>query len=410
MSDRVLLLIPTTSYRTSDFMDAAERLGVDVVVGTDRRQALEPTLPGHTVTLDLADPERRLDDVVELAEQAPFRAVIGVDDETTVAAALAAERLGLPHNPVAAVLASRDKHSSRMRLAAAGLRTPAFARFSMNDAPRGLAGEVGYPCVLKPLALSASRGVLRADDADQFVAAFRRIASILDERDVRRRGGDHGHLLVEGYLPGAEVALEGLLSDGELRMLALFDKPDPLEGPTFEETLFVTPSRLEGATVAAVLAETAAACRAIGLREGPIHAELRVNDGQPWLLEVAARAIGGLCSRSLRFGAGVSLEELILRHALGRDVCGLEREKRASGVLMLPIPRSGRLRGVSGIDDARAVEGIREITITMRAGARLVPLPEGHRYLGFVFAVADSPAEVEAALRRAQSRLVVEID
>jgi len=410
MAERVLLLIPTTSYKTRDFMDAAARLGVEVVVGSDRRQALETTMPGHTLTLDFRDPERRLGEILELARRAPLRAVIGVDDETTLAAAIAAERLGLPHNPIDAVRASRDKYATRGRLAAAGLCTPRFARVGLERPAAAAAGETGYPCVLKPLSLSASRGVLRANDPAEFVAAFRRIAGILAGREVAARAGDHEHLLVEDYLPGDEIAVEGLLVDAELRVLALLDKPDPLEGPTFEETLFVTPSRHPVAVQQAVAREVAAACRALGLREGPVHAELRVDEGTPWLLEVAARSIGGLCSRALRFGAGVSLEELILRHAVGRDVADLDRETTASGVLMLPVPRAGRLRGVSGIESAEAVPGIREVTITQHAGGELTPLPEGHRYLGFVFAAADSPSAVEVALRDAWSRLTVHID
>jgi biotin carboxylase len=409
MPERVLLLIPTTSYRTDDFMEAAGRLGVEVVVGTDRRQALESVLPGHTVALDLVDPERRLAAIVELAEAAPFRAVIGVDDETVLAAALAAERLGLAHNPVAAVAATRDKHTMRRRLADAGLRSPRFRRIPLDADLGRLAREVSYPCVVKPLALSASRGVLRANDPVELSAAFRRVAAILASPDARRRSGDHEHLLVEDYLPGSEVALEGLLVEGALRVLALFDKPDSPEGPTFEETMFVTPSRHGPAVRRAVAGETEAACRALGLVDGPVHAELRVDRGVPWMLEVAARTIGGLCARSLRFGTGVSLEEIVLRHALGRDVAGLRRERAASGVLMLPIPRAGKLLGVSGLDEARAVDGVREVSITMHEGADVTPLPEGHRYLGFVFATAPSPAEVEAALRRAQGRLRIRI-
>jgi biotin carboxylase len=302
MADRVLLLMPTTSYRARDFIDAAERLGIEVIVGTDRRQALENVLPGHTLTLDFADPQGRLGAILELDREKPLGAVIGVDDETTVMAALTSEALGLPHNPVASARAARDKYETRRAFAAAGLRGPRFERVSLRASPEIVAGEVGYPCVLKPTFLSASRGVLRADDSDSFVEAFRRVASILGEADIASRAGDRDHLLIEQYLPGAEVALEGLLEGGELRLLALFDKPDPLQGPTFEETLFVTPSRHGDELQRVVVREAARGCTALGLREGPIHAELRLHDGEPWLLEVAARTIGGLCSRALRFG------------------------------------------------------------------------------------------------------------
>jgi biotin carboxylase len=295
-------------------------------------------------------------------------------------------------------------------MSGAGLRVPAFRKLRIESDPSEAAALVDFPCVLKPLGLSASRGVIRADDPDAFVAAFRSVVSILEGADVRHKGSDTEHLLVEDYWPGREVALEGLLESGTLRVLALFDKPDPLEGPTFEETIYVTPSRLPDEIRPAVDREVAEGCRALGLSEGPVHAELRVHDGHPWLIEVAARTIGGLCSRALRFGAGITLEELVLRHALGRPARDESREKRASGVMMIPIPRAGILREVRGLESARASALIEEVTITMHRGARLEPLPRGDRYLGFIFARGDDPADVERALRDAHGRLTAEIE
>jgi biotin carboxylase len=259
--------------------------------------------------------------------------------------------------------------------------------------------------------LAASRGVIRADDDAEFAAAWRRIAAILSEPDVVRRGGPAAReILVEEFLPGEEVALEGLLEAGRLRVLALFDKPDPLNGPYFEETIYVTPSRLPADAQTHVADVAARAVAALGLVDGPIHAELRVRAGKAWVLEVAARSIGGLCSRTLRFGTGLSLEELILRHALGEGVDALARETRAAGVMMIPIPRAGVLQKVEGLDEAESVPGVDGVTISAHPGQRLVPLPEGFRYLGFLFARAQTPAEVEAALRRAHAALRFRID
>ncbi len=265
-------------------------------------------------------------------------------------------------------------------------------------------------CVLKPLSLAASRGVIRADDAAQFVAAAERIARILEAPDVAPLGETARQILIESYIPGVEVALEGLLVDGELNVLALFDKPDPLEGPFFEETIYTTPSRLAEADQQAIVEATRRAVAAVGLRGGPIHAELRVNARGPWVIEVAARSIGGLCARVLRFGAGVSLEELILRHAIGLENDTLERERRPAGVMMLPIPDAGVLRTVAGVDAARAVAGVDGVTITLPVGQVAVPLPEGNKYLGFIFAHGATPDEVEATLREANSCLDVTID
>ena len=267
-----------------------------------------------------------------------------------------------------------------------------------------------YPVVLKPTFLAASRGVIRADDPGQFVHAFRRIAALLDRPDVKDKGRDAARsILVEEFVPGFEVAVEGLLVGGRLIVLALFDKPDPLDGPYFEETLYVTPSRLSKETQRAIEATTADAARTVGLREGPIHAELRVDGHGPWLIELAARSIGGLCSRALRFGTGLSLEEVILRHALGGDVRDVRRESSASGVMMIPIPGAGLLAGVSGLESARGVKGIEEVTISATIGQPVVPLPEGSSYLVFIFARAASTDRVEAALREAHQRLAFDI-
>ena len=402
--ERALLLLPTTTYRTQAFLDAAGALGVEIVCASERPNVFEERAPDRLLTLDFDDPDAAAEGVRRFAETSRIDAVVGVDDRTTVVAAAIAERLGLPANPVGAVAAARNKLEMRRRLAAAGVPVPGFEPVSLDDDPAPVARAATYPCVLKPLALSASRGVIRADTPAEFVAAVQRIARIL-----AGAGDTSRTLLAEEFVPGAEVALEGLLVGGALQTLALFDKPDPLDGPFFEETIYVTPSRLPAAVQAELATVTARAAAALGLREGPVHAELRVGPGGPRVIEVAARSIGGLCSRALRFGAGMTLEELILRHALGRKIESYERERRPAGVMMLPIPRAGRLRAVTGVEAARAVPGIEEIVITTHRGQDLVPLPEGWQYLGFVFARAQTPEAVEQALRAAHARLGVEI-
>jgi biotin carboxylase len=407
---RLLLLIPTTTYRAQDFLNASTRLGVDVVVGTDRKQALADAAPGRTLALDFDRPERAVAEIRDSSVSSPLDAVVGADEETVILAAMACQALGLRGNPPEAVRTTRNKHALRARLSEAGLKAPSFQLLSVDDPVGEVARTLAYPCVLKPLELSASRGVLRADDPAGFEEAFRRIAAILKTPEIAKRGENSRRILVEDYIPGAEVALEGLLERGDLRSLALFDKPDPLEGPTFEETLYVTPSRLPDAVQAAMLNETARACDAVGLREGPIHAELRLAPEGPIVLEVAARSIGGLCSRTLRFGAGISQEELILRHALGMDTSVLERERGAAGVMMIPVPRRGLLTRVDGADAARAVAGIEDVVISIPIGGEVVPLPEGHRYLGFIFARGETPEGVELALRDAHTHLHFEIE
>ena len=397
---RVLLLLPTRTYRAHDFMEAARRLGVEVVVGSERQQAFAALFPGGHLRLDFLRPRQAVRTIEAFARSYPLDAVVAVDDDGTLLAAAAAKALGLPHNPVTAVAATRNKHRLRRKVATAGLLSPRFERLPVKDDPVQAAPRMPFPCVLKPLHLAASRGVMRADDAKQFVVAFERLVTILSTPDVMQRGSRLSrHLLVEAFIPGVEVALEGLLVGGELTVLAVFDKPDPLDGPFFEETLYVTPSRLPSGVQADLAVQTAKATAAIGLREGPVHAEWRVNERGAWLIDMAARPIGGLCSRMLQFGAGTSLEELLLMQAVGADVAAYERESTAAGVMMLPIPRRGVLRAVDGQEAARRVPGIVGLAITIALGQEVVPLPEGVQYLGFLLARGSTPEEVEASLR-----------
>jgi len=388
--------VPTTTYRAADFLAAAQALGVEVVVASDEASPLAATMRDRAVTVPLDDAEAAAAAIEALDARHPIDAVVAVDDQGVVVAARAGERLGFPHNPPAAVIRTRDKAAMRDALAAAEVSQPRYARLDdRDDLP-----DVGWPRVVKPTHGSGSRGVLRADDPEAARAAAHRVAAIVDGAP----------LLAEQYVPGVEVAVEGLLRGGQLTVLAVFDKPDPLEGPTFEETIYVTPSRLPAATLAAVERVAGDAARALGLTEGPVHAELRVDDaGRAWLLEVAARSIGGLCARTLRLGAGISLEEVIVRHALGLPLDDLTREAQASGVMMLPIPRAGTLRGVHGQDAARQVPGVVGLEITVPRGRALQPLPDGDRYLGFLFARGATPAAVEATLRRAHALLDVDI-
>src|SRR5881227_1748934 len=404
---RLLLLLPTASYRTAAFVEAARRLGVDLTVASERPSTFQDANPRGLLTLHLSDPARAAGAARAFAQEHPLQGVVGVDDDTAVVAAAIAGELGLVGNDVAAAHAARDKHEQRTLLAAVWVPVPRFTRYDVDDDPRRLALGMSYPCVLKPLRLAASRGVIRADTPEAFVAAFERVRRIVEQAGCASRS-----ILVEDFVPGRECALEGLLVAGELRVLALFDKPDPLDGPYFEETIYVTPSRLpaDGRRAVAVCAARAAA--ALGLREGPVHAELRVNASGPWLIELAARPIGGRCSGALRFGTGgsgsgtwVSLEEIILRHALGMQIPSLEREAPASGVMMIPVPGAGVLREVRGVDAARRVPLVEEVVITAHPGQELVPWPEGARYPGFIFARGGTPDAVEAALRAAHARL-----
>ena len=403
---RVLLLCTTTGYQTRAFAEAAAGLGVEVVFGTDRCHVLEDPWGDGALALRFENARESAGVIADYARANPLDGVVAVGDRPTPTAAWACQALGFLHNSPEAAEACRDKYQSRERLRAAGLRVPTFRRFQVDDDPRAIAREVEFPCVLKPLALSASRGVIRADTPEEFVAAFERIRALLRSRDVQvLREETSNFIQVERFILGCEVALEGLLDRGRLKVLALFDKPDPLDGPFFEETLYVTPSRLAPATQKEIVAAVGQACKALGLSHGPLHAELRLNREGPWVLEVAARSIGGLCARALQFEGGTSLEELIIRQALGEDVSGVAREGAAAGVMMIPIAQAGIYEGVEGVQAAEETTGVEEVIITAKAEQKLVPLPEGASYLGFIFARGSAPQLVEGALRAAHAKL-----
>jgi biotin carboxylase len=410
----LLLLVPTTSYRLDDFAAAARRLGLPLLVGSDLCHQVEELFGGvpDAISLDYRDPEHAAAQIAEAARTRPIRGIVPASDGTAVIAALAAERLGLPRNPPEAARRAANKLAQRVALRDAGLPVPRFWSFPLDVDPAAAAAEVTFPCVLKPLVLSASRGVIRADDAAGLASALRRIARIVEgaRAERRPRDGDAARrVLVEAFVPGAEVALEGLLRGGRLEVLALFDKPDPLDGPYFEETLYVTPSRHPATLQAEVARIVAEGARALGLAEGPLHAEARLAPAGPVILELAARSIGGLCSRTLRFGAGLTLEEVLVAHAAGLPLDAVRREARAAGVMMLPIPRRGVLHGVDGVEAARAVPGVEDVVVTAPAGREVVPLPEGDAYLGFLFARGETPAAVERALREGHAALRFDI-
>lgn len=400
------MLLPTTTYRAAAFVEAARRIGVELTVASEQPSTLEAANPAGLLSLDFKTPERAADDVHVFARTQPIQGVVGVDDDTAIVAAFIATRLKLKGNPTHAAEAARDKHRQRQLLADAGVPIPRFELHMLAEDPAEIAKAVRYPCVLKPLRLSASRGVIRADNPQAFTKAHSRLKAILAQPEAADCGEPAWHYLIEEFIPGYEVAVEGLVVNRRLHVLAIFDKPDPLDGPFFEETIYVTPSTVPDGLKTAIVDCAERAVRALEISEGPIHAELRYNERGPFLIELATRPIGGRCSAVLRFGdQKVSLEELILRHALGMPIPSLQRERLAAGVMMIPIPGAGTLNEVRGVAEAKAVPLIEDVQITAHPGERLVPFPEGSRYPGFIFARGETPAEVETALRTAHRRL-----
>jgi len=397
---RLLLIAQANSYRIAPYLAAAGRMGLDVLIASRGEHSLVSEVHAG-LHVDLDDPQTALGDILHSARHTPFSGILGSDDSTVELAAMAAQRLGLPHNPPQAARLSRRKDMARAHLALADCPVPMHCLVDLDKPlPAQMAG-LPWPCVLKPLNLSASRGVIRVDNEAEFVTACRRIKPIIAEADD---SFEARHVLVEAYIDGVEVAYEGYLHDGKLHTLALFDKPDPLTGPYFEETIYVTPSQHDEATQKLVKQRVEQACAAYGLRTGPVHAELRIDARDAWILEVASRTIGGDCARTLDSGRDFNLEELVIALATGL-MPDTRPADEARGVMMIPIKAGGILRRVEGINAARKVKLVEKVDIIAREGNELVPLPEGNQYPGYIFARGDSPEAVTQALREAGSEL-----
>ncbi len=403
-AQRLLIIAPPNSYRTVPYVDAARSLGVVVTLASAGKHLLTP---GNieAMHLPVEDPEEALNVIGAVASESPFTAILGTDDSTIELAARAAQMLGHSHNSPESALLTRRKDLGRQCLRSAGMTVPDFQLIDLRQSLSIQAGHIDYPCVVKPLAMSGSRGVIRADNKQEFIAACQRIEKIIvtEECHTERR-----HLLAESFVPGSEIAVEGLLTQGKLEILTIFDKPVPLNGPYFEESYYVTPTGLDQPQQILVRQQLQAACHAYGLREGPIHAECRINEQGVWIIEIAARTIGGLCARLFQFGTGYSLEEMVISHALQIPVRP-QAARGSVGVLMIPIPAAGILRRVEGLMAAQKTPYIDELVIYIREGYELVPLPEGNSYLGFIYARSPLATQTLAALREAHAQLNIVI-
>lgn len=412
---RILILSTTTGYQLRSFGEAAERLGIELAFATDRCRTLDDPWRDRAVPVRFHEEAASVRAIVDAAAVRPVDGVLAVGDRPVRLAALAARALGIDGNPPDAASASANKKTARERFTAAGLPVPWFVELPAS-ADHARLEQVTFPAVVKPLGLSGSRGVIRANTRPELDAAIARVRALLARKDVRALGsGPEDALLVEGYIDGPEFAVEGVLTAGRLQAFAIFEKPDPLNGPFFEETIYVTPPALAPAVQSAILAQVGRATRALGLEHGPVHAECRVAGDGIYILEVAARPIGGLCSRVLRFtppgGGGLaSLEEVLLRHAAGEDITAYARERRAAAVMMIPIPKRGILKKVEGVEPAREIPGIEDVRVTAKVDQLLEPLPEAGSYLGFIFARTDRPADAVVALRAAHGALRFIVD
>ena len=402
LRDRVLVIAPHGSYRTASFIKAANKLNVDVLIASQGEHSIVSDYV-QGLHINFQNGNQAVETILTEAKKQSFSGVIGTDDVTTELAACVAAKLNLPHNNPQAVKTAQRKDLARLSLKKAEVNIPQFDLLTTRKLLSQQNIHVSFPAVVKPIALSASRGVIRVNDFPELEQAIERIKKMLTA-ELQLEEFEQETLLLEEFIPGKEVAVEGMLHSGSLDVLAIFDKPDPLDGPFFEETYYLTPTSFPEEIQQEIKKIIQAACQAYGLEEGPIHAECRINEKGVWILEVAARTIGGMCGRLLSLGTEYSLEELVLLHAMGKRVEAKTMEL-AAGVLMIPIPGAGILKRVEGLLDAQRIPYIKDISIEIRDGYELIPLPEGNSYLGFIFAEAPTAKEAEKALRDAHNCL-----
>ena len=402
----------TSTYRASAFLEASKKLEISTIIGTDQPDILGHLNPGSSINLDYSKNNDSKKKIIEHINKFPIHGVLAIDEETLILGAIVADSLGLICHSMESVSTTRSKYELRKVLSEDGLRNPEFKLISSEENPKLISKSISFPCVMKPTYLSGSRGVIRANNEKEFTNAYLRIKNILDEPEAIIRGKDEAKmLLIEEYIDGIEVAVEGIIVNGEFLPLTIFDKPEPLDGPFFEETLYVTPSRLPKSLQEKILEETKNASNAIQLTNGPVHAELRIDrNGDPWVIDIASRTIGGKCSRAIKFSDGITLESIILSHVLGKKLPNIVPISSSSGVMMIPIPKSGVLKEVLGKEDALAIEGIEEIEITIPLGDKIVQLPEGDRYLGFIFASSKKSDETIEILKEAHKNLKFKIE
>lgn len=401
----ILLVAPPDSYRVAPYIAAAKKLGVAIKIASHGEHSLVNEI-AEGIHISLDSPDAAVETIVSSSEKYNFRGIVAADDKATEIVARAAKALNLPHNPPAAVHLTRWKHKARKVLKDAGLPVPRHWIATFDDIQNDKLPDISFPCVIKPLNLSASRGVIRCNHLKELKDAAERVSKIVENLN---EADSNSKALIESFIPGKEVALEAILQQGKLIPIAMFDKPDPLDGPYFEETYYVTPSRVSSSQQHEIAKTIQAACAAYGLTTGPVHAELRLNGDEIYIIEIAARTIGGECAKLVEFASNRSLESIVIEYAMGINADTVTLES-AAGVMMIPTPRSGILRRLEGVLNAQSVKNIKSVNLAIREGHELVTLPEGASYLGFIFATAETPESVESALRSAYEKLKIVVD
>lgn len=403
----ILLLVPTETYRAEAFITGAAALGVSLTIASERRQAMAASMGRRTLVVSMQNPEVGLKQIEQAADNMQFDAIISVDDGGLATAALASKKLGLKYISTNSAQMSNNKIAMRKRLEQTEISKPWFLVHKPTNKISITTGAIpSFPIIVKPASLSGSIGVMRIDAPEDVESALALCESIQMDHGC---GGDT-QTLIEQYISGVECAVEAMVFNDQLKILAIFDKPRPLEGPYFAETIYVAPSERDREIQNKLQSTLEEARKALEIKTGPIHAEFRItSDREVYLIELAARSIGGMCSNAIPLSGGRSLEELIIAEALGMEIPEFAIENQASGVFMMPVPAKGVLRSISGVEEAKSTRWITNVTLSMMINSEVSPIPYDARYVGFIFAKAPTSRAVVEALEEAFKKIEIEI-
>ena len=384
---KLLLVIPENSYKSNDFVFAAEKLGIDFMIITDSEQVSSKF--SDTVIINKFDAELNKNNIKKLKD---VTHVLPVDHSALKFSGYLVDLLEVKGNKLESINLSMNKYESR-KIFNSLLDIKANNEIIKNIDDINIFINKNGTSVLKPNYGTASKSVLKINNVEKNKEQIEKLMQDCFDQD----------LVIEEYIDGKEYALEGTIINSELKKIVIFDKPVEYKHPYFEESIYITPSELSSEAEKRVVSIVDKACKKIGLEDGPVHVEFKINENQIFIIEINPRMIGGLCSRCLSFGLfKVSLEEIILHAFMNNELKNIELLNNYVGVLMIPTPKSGKFISINK-KELENIQNISNVEITVPEGSDLLEPPYGDKYLGFAFSQGIDKKTVNESLLTAMN-------
>ncbi len=384
---KLLLVIPENSYKSNDFVVAAEKLGIDFLIITDSEQVSSKF--SDTVIINKFDAELNKNNLKKLKD---VTHVLPVDHSALKFSGYLVDLLEVKGNKLESINLSMNKYESR-KIFNSLLDIKVNNEIIKNIDDVNTFINKNGTSVLKPIYGTASKSVLKINNVEKNKEQIEKLMQDCFDQD----------LVIEEYIDGKEYALEGTIINSELKKIVIFDKPVEYKHPYFEESIYITPSELSSEAEKRVVSIVDKACKKIGLEDGPVHVEFKINENQIFIIEINPRMIGGLCSRCLSFGLfKVSLEEIILHAFMNNELKNIELLNNYVGVLMIPTPKSGKFISINK-EELENIPNISNVEITVPEGSDLLEPPYGDKYLGFAFSQGIDKKTVNESLLTAMN-------